>query len=399
MESALPCVRTALIDADGMSRPDSCSLPDLHEVEGEFAALLALLDPDEALQHAARLVTTEVGLPVGFIAVPAGDDAVRICRTHGTRTDALLDVLVPTGCGLGGKVAALGRTAWVRDYCGNPSITHQFDPLVRAEGLHAMIAVPLQRGDTLAGVLYGADRREGEFGGKAAKRMEAVAARASLTLQVAERARHVAEVAVHEERMRMSVALHDSVGAMLFAISTGARELATATESMPDVAERALEIESRSAAAAAALRRSLRGLHATPEELALEVTLQADCRAFEQRTGLRTRVFALTDLPPLEPAAADALLSTVREAMLNIEKHAQATSVVVTVSTLSAGVAVAVTDDGCGLASAAEVDGRTAQGSGLGLEAAAVRLGRLGGRLQVRTNDEGGVTLRAWLPR
>jgi len=380
----------------GAERPPPTGL---EELGGDLATLLALLDPDAALQGAARLVTREVGVPVGFVAVPESAEAVRIDHFHGTRTDALRGVVVPTGYGLGGKVAALRTPVWVSDYCTNASITHHFDGPVRAEGLRGMIAVPLQRGATFYGVLYGGAREEGEFGSRAAAEMEAVAARAALALQVAERARHAVEQAVCAERVRLSAALHDSVGASLFAIGAGARELAATAGHLPGVAERARDLERRAGGAAADLRRSLRALQAAPQELALGATLQADCEAFQQRTGVRARAIALTALPPLEPAAEAAVVAAVREALLNVEKHAGAGSVVVTLSAMAGAVAVAVTDDGRGLADRRALAPGTAGGErGLGLEAAAVRMARLGGSLQIAQNDDGGVTLRAWVP-
>lgn len=374
------------------------SAGDLEQVEGlsdDFDALLALLDPEAAMAGAARAVTAAVGVPVAMAAVPEGPDAVRITRTHGTRTSALRGILVPTGLGLGGKVTALGAPAWVRDYCSNSSITHDFDAPVAAEGLHGMIAVPVVRSGVLHGVLYGAAREESEFGVRAGAAMEAVAERTGLVLEVAQRARQAAELAVHSERLRVSTALHDSVGALLFAIGAGARDLADAAEALPDLAARARTIEERAGSAALALRRSLHALSATPEQLALGVALQADCRAFQERTAVHARALLLTDLPVLEPAATRALVAAAREALLNVEKHAGATAVVITVAASGGGVAVAVADDGRARPGAAgDADGP----AGLGLGLAADRLERLGGHLHVGPNDDAGTTLRAWVP-
>ncbi len=379
-----------------MARADPPPPPELDELDGDLAALLLLLEPGAALRRAARLVTAEAGLPVGFLAVPSGPDAVRIEHAHGTRTGALDGVVVPSGLGLGGKVAALRRPAAVADYCTNGSITHHFDAPVQAEGLRAMVAVPLQRGDDFYGVLYGAARAEGDLGDRPTRALESVAARTALALVVAERARHPAELAVSAERVRLSAALHDSVGALLFAIGAGARELAEAAGDLPELAARARAIEDRAGSAARALRRSLRALHSPPGELAVGVALHTDCLAFEQRTGVPARVVTLTDLPALPPPAADALLATAREALLNVEKHAGASGVVVTLAAADGGLAVAVTDDGRGLpAPAAPGSG---DGTGIGLEAAAARVARLGGTLRLTANDGGGVTLRAWLP-
>jgi signal transduction histidine kinase len=126
--------------------------------------------------------------------------------------------------------------------------------------------------------------------------------------------------------------------------------------------------------------------------MALAVTLRADCSDFQRSTGIPARLVLLSEPPSLDQPRVRALTDTVRESLLNIKKHAQAHSVVVLVSANADGLTIAVTDDGIGL-SGAPSDGR-----GLGLEACAERLGRLGGYLSLDENDEGGVTLRAWVP-
>ena len=60
------------------------------------------------------------------------------------------------------------------------------------------------------------------------------------------------------------------------------------------------------------------------------------------------------------------------------------------------GVSLVVADDGVGLARPAE-DGPVST-TGLGLEATADRLGRVGGQVVVSTNEDGGCTMRAWMP-
>jgi len=74
-------------------------------------------------------------------------------------------------------------------------------------------------------VLYGANFEETEFGDRTTYAMEQVAARTAAADVVAERARHAAEVAVHEERRRVALELHDTVGAMLFTLGAGIRRL------------------------------------------------------------------------------------------------------------------------------------------------------------------------------
>jgi signal transduction histidine kinase len=209
---------------------------------------------------------------------------------------------------------------------------------------------------------------------------------------VAERTRHAAEVAVHEERRRLALELHDTVGAMLFTLGAGIRRLGEEPALDETVRARIAAIEQQAMEAAAVLRGSLHVLSAPPEQVSLGVALREHCRAFEERTGTAARTITLTELPALPRARIIALADAVREALLNVEKHAAAGSVVVSVFAVRGGVAVTVSDDGVGLG-----DDDTRH-PGLGLSATAERLARVGGALTVAPGDDGGVTVQAWVP-
>jgi signal transduction histidine kinase len=103
-------------------------------------------------------------------------------------------------------------------------------------------------------------------------------------------------------------------------------------------------------------------------------------------------MITLTELPTLPRSRVWALADAAREALLNVEKHARAESVVISVFTLRGGVAVTVSDDGVGLG------GGPGRHTGLGLAATSDRLARIGGSLAVAANDDGGVTVQAWVP-
>ncbi|WP_239382217.1 sensor histidine kinase, partial [Frankia sp. CIT1] len=166
---------------------------------------------------------------------------------------------------------------------------------------------------------------------------------------VAERTQHAADVAAHEERRRLALELHDSVGAMLFTLGAGIRSLSTIPGLDQDVRTRLSTIEQQAAETTAALRDSLRVLSAPPEQVALGVALREHCRAFSDRTTITAQVITLTELPTLPRSHIQALADAVREALLNVEKHARAHSVVISIFTLRGGVAVTVSDDGVGL--------------------------------------------------
>jgi signal transduction histidine kinase len=374
-------------------RPQAWASADaLLELDEGYAQVLSLLDRRTAFRAILDRLPGDIGVDVAWIGEvdPSGD--IVLGHAVRTRTDAVDGLVVPLGVGLGGLVMQTGRPAWVADYPSASDLSRQFGSQAEREGVRGMIAVPLVHGGRRLGVLYAADRAETHYGDLAVTALETAATRAANAAVVAERARHSAEVAVLEERRRLAMQLHDTVGAMLFTIGAGVRSLGDDLARHPDLRARLETIERQAADAAAVFRESLDALHAPPEAVALAVALRADSRGFEERTGIPVRLLVLDDLPPLHASRSSALASAVREALLNVEKHARAGSVLVSVFASRDGVAVAVHDDGVGPPSEGQDRG------GLGLAAATERLERVGGHLTMGRNDDGGVTVQAWVP-
>jgi PAS domain S-box-containing protein len=120
---------------------------------------------------------------------------------------------------------------------------------------------------------------------------------------------------------------------------------------------------------------SERGLAAAIEALALRVPMGIELEALPQER-----------LPePIEAAA----YYVVAEALANVQKHAGARRVVVSVTVDEHGLDVRVADDGAG---GADADGN-------GLRGLADRVEALGGRLKVDSPRRGGTVLRAAIPR
>ncbi|WP_407706924.1 response regulator transcription factor [Streptomyces phaeochromogenes] len=99
------------------------------------------------------------GLPVAFGGlVEPGRHQMRISELNGTATAALSALAVSSGNGLGGKAVALARPCAVMDYPSSRQISHEYDAAVAAEGLRAILAVPVVVRRRVRGVLYGALR-------------------------------------------------------------------------------------------------------------------------------------------------------------------------------------------------------------------------------------------------
>jgi signal transduction histidine kinase len=366
----------------------SLSDRDLREFEREYAETLCLQDVDAIFRRIAAVVPRLTGLAVSSFGDLVEDD--RLVLRHTVNARAFDGMVVPVGAGLGGKVLVSRRPAWVTDYTTSRSITHQFNQQVLVENVRGMVVVPIMSGDRLFGVLYGATRAETELGDRAADALTTIAGRAAAAAIAAERAQRATEVAVAAERHRLALELHDTVGAALFSIGSGIRRLGDDLAGDQVASARVKAIAAQAAEASMALRRSLRALSAPPEQLALSVALRQDCKAFEERTGVSARLIVLTDVPALQEPLITALTRAAREALLNVEKHADASSVVVSVYTVPGRAVVAISDDGGGLAAE--------RPAGLGLAAARERLNRVGGDLCLGPGDDAGVTVQAWIP-
>ena len=365
----------------------------------ERDGLVAVLDRVLALDGTARLIRDLAGADAGFVGDVDGPGRAVIRWLAGNRTDALRDIVVPVGQGIGGRVQALRAPVRVSDYVTARTITHQFDARVQTESLGAMLAVPVLGGagdGEVVAVAYAGLRGRGEFGDDAVESMQAIAAEAARALRLADRAAAGRGMAVAAERRRMQTSLHDSVGAMLFSIGAQVRDLRTLLPDSPVLRNQLGRLESDISAASRALREALLALSESTPERALPIELAEHCRSFEARTGVTARFVQLGEVRPLDGERTAMLISAVREGLLNVEKHADAGTVIVSLGEIEAGVQVAIADDGVvGGPTDADVPFDSA---GMGIRLLADKAARLGGKVSLVHDEDGGTTLRMLLP-
>lgn len=186
------------------------------------------------------------------------------------------------------------------------------------------------------------------------------------------------EAGVLAERDRLGGEIHDGVGQYLASIIMLLR--AGQPDAALDTAQAAL-IESR---------RFLSGIDGPapagglPEALARQAALLTNAGV--------PAVFAEHGTPlDVSEDVERTLLRTVQEAVLNVRRHADATSAAVTLTWLPGEVHVDVVDDGVGI-------GSRADGSGFGLRAMRSRVSRCGGEVSVDATPGGGTTVHARIP-
>ena len=216
---------------------------------------------------------------------------------------------------------------------------------------------------------------------------------AALHRQLVEQAR---EAGVLDERQRMAREIHDTIAHGLTGVVTQI-EAAQAAADRPDEHNR--HIDNAARLARESLVEARRSLEAARPE-ALEAATLPDALA-----SVAGRWSAVNDIPvevtttgepvALHPEIESALLRTAQEALANVEKHASATRVGVTLSFMGDVVALDVRDDGVGF----EVsEGRARSDSGFGLTAMRQRVSRVAGTLAIESEPGGGTALSARVP-
>ena len=199
----------------------------------------------------------------------------------------------------------------------------------------------------------------------------------------ASRARIVA--AGDDARRKLERNLHDGAQQRLVSISLSLRLIQAQLREDPDGAQKLLEASrTELAQALEELRELARGIH--PAVLT-DRGLDAALEMLAARSPLPVKIDGPDgDLPPSVEAAAYYVVS---EALANVTKYAQASSVEVTVDRRNGYALIEVADDGVGGAD---------PGRGSGLRGLADRVASLSGKLDIDSPRGGGTRIRAEIP-
>jgi len=193
-------------------------------------------------------------------------------------------------------------------------------------------------------------------------------------------------MAIADDRERIARDLHDTVIQRLFA--SGLALQAVAARSAPEVQPRLEQVVDDLDLTIREIRTAIFSLQATgAAERGVRARVLDVIGEAARNLGFEPRLVLDGPIESIEPAVADELLPTVREALTNVAKHAQATSVLISVEVHQGVLRLVVRDDGVGLG--------TGERGGSGLENISVRAGRLGGAMEIGPADGRGTRL-AW---
>lgn len=204
-----------------------------------------------------------------------------------------------------------------------------------------------------------------------------------------------AELAALRERERLARDLHDSLGHALVALSIQLEAIQRLYKVDPERASAQIdELKHLTRSSMDALRRSLDGLRASGlGDRPLRQALQNLSVEMSQRTGAEVTCKIGGGADELNVTLAETIWRVTQEALTNVEKHAQARRVQVTLDTGPQAVILKVADDGVGLPPEA-----TTRPGHYGLRGIRERVEGLGGTLTLNGGDGGGTVIEARLP-
>jgi signal transduction histidine kinase len=395
----------------GESTPSSQHVTEierLHAISVEIASLQELSGVmDRALDYCLELTASAFG----FVGLMRGSDKMDVAAVKGfVPSDSTFHDRfgsIPVRPSVFGVVVLTGRSHLSNDVARDPLHlgTPRGHPPVRT-----FLGAPLLFGSEVLGML-GVANCEGGYDRQQERLLSVFANQVAVAIRNArlyeqqrnmiarlQQLRGQVEAAerdrlLEDERRRIASELHDRVAQTFFSIGL------TAQAAMDDGAleedHTALQsIRSLSAVGNEQMREAIFALtHAEVHERGLASTLWHVVRDFRERTGLDCDLVLVGKEPRLSPESAEALLSVAHEGLANVEQHAQATSVVVSLRTSQTGVTLAVHDDGAG-APALVLRSIASSATHFGLRTVQARIRKLGGSFTVRRGEDGGFVLR-----
>ncbi|GER90608.1 sensor histidine kinase YxjM [Dictyobacter vulcani] len=214
------------------------------------------------------------------------------------------------------------------------------------------------------------------------------------------------ELAILRERTRLAREMHDTLGHALVLIAVKLEAAQRLRERDPERC--AQELESTKEIA----RESMAGLRASIADLRSPIlerehihqALERSIRELKQRAGLQVSYSLQTDITCLPELLEETLWKVSQEALANIEKHAQARHVKLSICQQEKQLIMRIEDDGIGLSAAYYHYGEDGSLSCLspaghyGLRGMLERVENAGGRLTLRSAPNQGTTVELKLP-
>jgi signal transduction histidine kinase len=351
-------------------------------------ALLSPISRATALQLVADRARLVASADFVALLMPHDAESLVVEAVSGGPTDGVLGEIVEVGRSLIADAARLGQTVVVPDTELDPRYEKHKTP--SWPDLASLMVLPLRNGHESGALIVGWLR------GHQTDRWEldpvvpqGFADQAALVLQVAKAQDDQARLAVFEDRDRIGRDLHDLVIQRLFGIGL-MLDNTTKMISTPAAADRLSSAIDDIDQTIKDIRRTIFALSSAADSQDLRAEIDHVLHDASKLLGFKPQ---LTLDGPVDSVVSvdvrDQLLAVLREALSNIVRHAEATSVSIQLD-VADDICLEVTDDGRGLGSGT---------AGNGLRNIRERAELLGGSCAVRSEPGRGTTVTWTVPR
>ncbi|MFL5924636.1 MAG: GAF domain-containing protein [Gaiellaceae bacterium] len=348
-------------------------------------------DVDVLLDLLAKRLKELLEARLVAVALPAGEDQLRIVTAAGDGADQIVGRMVERAQSKAGRVLERGRSERVDSLLDDREVNLEF---TRGIGARAGLWVPLLVHGRPIGVLTAYDKLttpDARFEHDDVRLAETFASRAAVGVELSERVARDALrriVAAQElERQRLARELHDETGQALTSILLGLKQLEGAE---PESVARLRELVVATLQDVRRLAVELRPK--VLDDFGLVPALERLTSGFAEQTGIAVdlEVGAITDRLP--PEIETAIYRIVQEALTNVVKHSRAQRVSVLLTRSDGRIKAVIEDDGQGF------DPGAGTGDGVGLIGMRERIELLDGTLTIESSERSGTTVAVEVP-
>jgi signal transduction histidine kinase len=372
----------------------SAAYSDAQKIEAD--TLLAVLDAELSapnlgalLDQVLQIATETFSASLGLILLNEAEQSTLRVQAYVGFDDQAEDLSRPilVGEGFAGKIAQTGEPANLPDLRG---FDVGLNPLLQGKA-KALWGVPLKSREAVIGVLLIGFPKPYDWLPTECDLLRAIADRSALAIDRAgmtdalrEREMRIAELSGHllsaqeEERKRISRELHDETGQALMVIRLylGMLEGSVGTRTARGKIRETLQVVDRTIEG---IRRIIARLSPLVlQELGLIAAVRKEAKDLAKSAGVKARVTVSPEFGRLPAALETAIYRVVQEALHNVAKHANATSVNIQMSRDGSAVKLLIEDDGVGILPKPKAGRQT-----FGMAGMYERIGNIGGKMKV----------------
>jgi signal transduction histidine kinase len=368
----------------------------LYALDAATRAIAGELDLDRVLQLIVDSVRELIGSRYAALGIldPGGSRIERFITSGISTEERALIGPPPSGHGLLGTIIRDGIPLRIPDIAAHPD-TYGFPP--NHPPMHSLLGVPVRIAGVTIGNFYLTEKAQGQaFSEEDQELVEMFAVHAGIAIQNARLHQRVQDLAVVDERLRISRDLHDGIIQSLYAVGL-------TLEDVPEL------MAKDSAEAADRVDRAIDRLHMTIGDIRTFITALGTGPESGVAARLRDVVAEIAREPSLtvgldldgaagldsrlSPQAAHELLQIAREALSNAVRHSGAERAEVSLAAKPDELVLTIADDGRGFDPAS----RRAAGH-FGLANLHDRAASVGGELDVDSSPGKGTRIIVRLP-